>query len=66
MRLEEFIGPVEQEFERQKDFHIGSFLQESFVHDFGVFQLVHADGVGSGAIANGVQRVQYLLYEKST
>lgn len=60
MRLEEFVGPVEQELEWQKYFHVGSFLQKSFVHYFGVFQLVHTDGVGSGTITDSVQWVHYL------
>lgn len=63
MRLEEFVGSVEQELERQEYFHVGSFLQKAFVHDFSVFQLIHANGVGPGAVADGVQRVHYLWNE---
>lgn len=60
MRLEEFIGSVEQEFERQEYFHVGSLLQKALVHDFSVLQLVYTNCVGPGTIANGVQRVQHL------
>lgn len=63
MGLEEFVGPVEQELEWQEYLHVGSFLQEALVHDLGVLQLVHANGVGPRTVANGVQRV-HDLYPK--
>lgn len=66
MRLEEFVGPVEQELEWQKYFHVWSLLQETLVHRFSVFQLVHANSVSSGAIADGVQRVHHLLHGTQT
>lgn len=66
MGLEEFVGSVEQEFEWQKDFHIGSLLQQTLVNGLGVFQLVHANSVGPGTIADGVQWVHHLSNEKNS
>lgn len=60
MGLEEFVGSVEQEFEWQEDFHVGSLLQQALVNGLGVFQLVHANSVGPGPIADGVQWVHHL------
>jgi len=64
MSLEEFVGSVEQEFERQKYFYVGSLLQKALVHRFSVFQLVYANSVGPGAIADGIERVHHLSREK--
>lgn len=65
MGLEELVGSVEQEFEWQEDFHVGSLLQQALVNGLGVFQLVHANSVGPGPIADRVQWVHHLSNEKN-
>jgi hypothetical protein len=60
MGLEEFFGSVEQESEGKEDLDVGTFLEDSFVDAHRVLQLVDADGVVPGLVADGVEGVQHL------
>lgn len=65
VRTEEFLGSVEEEAEGQEDLDVWPLLEDSLVHGTGVLQLVDAHGVDAVGVADGVQRVQDLVTDKT-
>jgi hypothetical protein len=60
VRLKEFLGPVEQEAEREENLDVGALLEKTLIDVSSVLQLVDAYGVSSSSVAYSVQWVQNL------
>lgn len=56
--LEDLLGSVEQEAERQEDLHVGALLEDTLIDVSGVFQLIHANCILTRSVANSIQGIQ--------
>lgn len=58
LRLEDLLGSVEQEAERQEDLHVGALLENTLIDVSGVLQLTHANCILARSVANSIQGIQ--------
>lgn len=60
LRLEDLLGSVEQEAERQEDLHVGALLEDTLIDVSGILQLIHANCILARSVANSIQGIQNL------